>query len=72
MTDGCQHKRVQDQEKFKLPIGCATMTGFGNPIEDTEDRILIFLTAENIGCSVAGINGSPMDKHQRQWAGRSS
>ena len=44
----CKH-RGRTSEDIKLTVGCATIAGFGNYLENTDERILIFLTAHSPG-----------------------
>ncbi|KAL8947809.1 MAG: hypothetical protein Q9222_005948 [Ikaeria aurantiellina] len=44
----CSH-RSRTTNSVSLALGCATVAGFGNDLNDTDERILIFLTAYNSG-----------------------
>ena len=37
------------QKDIRLAVGCATVAGFGNYLEETEERVLICLTAHSVG-----------------------
>ncbi|MCJ1226978.1 hypothetical protein MMC12_003633 [Toensbergia leucococca] len=75
VTNACQHRRAQDQDEFELPIGCGTLTGFGHHVMDTEERILICLTAKSIGARwlallllpFMNVPGDPDDQPRRIW-----
>lgn len=47
-SERCPHGS-RSYEEVKLSLGCATVAGFGNYLEDTVERILIHLTAGSIG-----------------------
>ena len=48
LSKACSHGS-QMRKDIKLGIDCATIKGFGNYLEDTEERILIYLTAHSVG-----------------------
>ncbi|CAF9921584.1 hypothetical protein IMSHALPRED_005210 [Imshaugia aleurites] len=48
LSNHCTHGSRRD-EGIKLAIGCATIAGFGNYLEETDERILIWLTAHSVG-----------------------
>ena len=48
LSQRCSHGS-RASEKIKLGMDCATVAGFGNYLEDTTERILIFQTAHSIG-----------------------
>ena len=48
LSKACSHGS-QMHKDIKLGIDCATIKGFGNHLEDTEERILICLTAHSVG-----------------------
>lgn len=47
ITNKCRHGA--QNVSIELPLGCATLVGFGNYVEDGEERILVCLTAESVG-----------------------
>ena len=48
LSKACSHGS-QMRKDIKLGIDCATIKGFGNSLEDTGERILIYLTAHSVG-----------------------
>ena len=48
LSKGCSHGSRAGKD-VKLAIGCATIAGFGNYLKDTEEWILIYLTAHSVG-----------------------
>jgi hypothetical protein len=47
ITSKCHHGA--QNISIKLPLGCATLMGFGHHVEDAEERILVCLTADSVG-----------------------
>lgn len=47
-SERCPHGN-RSNEEVKLSLGCATVVGFGNYLENTVERILIHLTAGSTG-----------------------
>ncbi|KAI4168984.1 MAG: hypothetical protein LQ343_006015 [Gyalolechia ehrenbergii] len=43
------HHGSRMSEDVKLAVGCVTIAGYGNYLEDTEERIVISLTAHTVG-----------------------
>lgn len=48
LSKRCSHGS-RTHKNVELAIGCATVAGFGNYLEDTEERILLYLTAHSVG-----------------------
>ena len=46
-SSSCPHG--SQSADVKLAVGCAAFAGFGHNLNDTEERILVFLTAHNVG-----------------------
>ena len=48
ISERCSHGSLS-HDSITLSVGCATLAGFGNRIDGPDERILIFLTAHNVG-----------------------
>lgn len=48
VSEPCHHGSRM-REDVELAVGCATIAGFGNYLEDISERIIIYLTAHNVG-----------------------
>ena len=71
LSKACSHKSQMSKE-IKLGIDCATIKGFGNYLEDTEERILIYLTAHSVGArwlALATVQGMSVSMYEGEESG---
>ncbi|KAL8927084.1 MAG: hypothetical protein Q9208_002630 [Pyrenodesmia sp. 3 TL-2023] len=58
VSKGCRHGG-RSPGNVKLDVGCAAVAGFGNYLEHTGERILVFLTAHSVGARWLGLASLP-------------
>ena len=71
LSKACSHGG-QKRKDVKLGMDCATINGFGNYLDDTDERILIYLTAHSVGArwlALASIQWIRIGVHEQEASG---